>query len=38
MTKILRSMIGFDEHQIGLASFNLMYGIRGESGAVEPGW
>jgi hypothetical protein len=38
MTKILRNVIGFDKDQIGLASFNLIYGFRGEGGVVEPGW
>jgi len=38
MTNILRSMIGFEKDQIGLASFHLMYGVRGANGIVEPGW
>ncbi|KAH9952795.1 hypothetical protein BC827DRAFT_1159553 [Russula dissimulans] len=37
MTKVLHSVIGFSNDQIGLASFNLMYGICGENGIVEPG-
>ena len=38
MTKVLRSTIGFGTDQIGLASFNLMYGFRDTDGVIEPGW